>query len=721
MLRTDTSITPPPPDLMPGAPAGFTRFTMPGRQRQAQLLNRYLWDFFVNRAINMKAPYFKEYLQVADLWLDDAVEPRTKRAIQDQHEDELNSIYQDDEGYLSSHQLLSQTHDHGWPFPFWCWPMGHDGHTRAWVWTTPYGQPAIFPHWQQAAYTGQAATEGWTLHNMTSRGVVNDRWVLEANGPAPSITSPMGQGFDSFCAPFIQLRAICHSQPHLMNGARLYWKRTEDAEFTLDRSMPMLIDAYGHNDRGVNAQTGTNHCVAKLYDHPLYNGQIEQIRIAFNPEATNETFWLADLFTAYDTRHPINNPIFIIACWMQFLWTGDIEFLKRNVDRMRRALRWQQKEMNTLKHNHVRNTLPGHDGRPGFRRAADGTLTIHWGHGVGNNYFDICPFGYDDAYATAQYYRMIMVMAEVEDAVRRHPEWGIAPDTEWTPRSLRRHAEAVKRVFNTKFWDNRNGRFIACIDADGKKWDFGYTFVNLEAIWYDAATPQRARQIFEWLDGKRIVEGDTSTGKDIYFWRFAPRISTRRNLEWYGQGWYAPETVPWGDQVQDGGAVLGFAFYDLIARLRVMGPDDAWNRLMSILQWEQEVRRAGGYRAYYAQRNVTLQGGGTAGGIGIDVEFLESSMLPAIIPLGFLGLEPDADALWIRPKLPKAQPQMGIHGILYRGATLDIQCSNREITIAARRLRNGPVQLRLDAGWRIADKPARILIIDRPGCWTIRR
>ena len=101
------------------------------------------------------------------------------------------------------------------------------------------------------------------------------------------------------------------------------------------------------------------------------------------------------------------------------------------------------------------------------------------------------------------------------------------------------------------------------------------------------------------LTGQRVVEGDTATGQDIYHWRFAPRSTTRRNLDYYFWGWSNPESVPWGYQVQDGGAVLGFSYHDLMARLKTAGPDDAWQRLRSILAWFDEVQSAGGYREYY--------------------------------------------------------------------------------------------------------------------------
>lgn len=227
----------------------------------------------------------------------------------------------------------------------------------------------------------------------------------------------------------------------------------------------------------------------------------------------------------------------------------------------------------------------------------------------------------------------------------------------------------------------------------------------------------------DWISGKRIVNGDTSTATDIYHWRFGPRATTLRNLDWYAQGWWNPESVPWGGQVQDGGAVLGFTFYDLMARLKVLGPDDAWKRLKEILNWEKDVWAAGGYREYYkdGKRGTTLQGGGTCGGLGIDCEFFESSLLPGIIAYGFLGLDPDATSLKISPRLPKDCPEMGISNVLYRGCRLDIKASNDEITIL---LKDKPIDLisiRLDGTWRLGDATGSAFTLDRPGVYALSR
>ena len=441
-----------------------------------------------------------------------------------------------------------------------------------------------------------------------------------------------------------------------------------------------------------------------MHHHPQWQGKIKRIRISLAPGESNVKFEIDSFFTVYDTRHTINNPIFILASCRYFNWTGDLDFMRHQINRMRLALRYQQTVMGGLKYNRIRNPWPGHDGVPSWHKDNYGKLTFNSGHGIGHNYWDILPFGWDDLYATNQYYAATLALAELEEAIQQNPGWGIPLGAiKLDPQQLRRHALQVKETANRLFWNIQNGRFIACIDKNGNPHDYGYTFLNFDAIWYDLANPDHALQIMDWTTGKRIIEGDTSTGKDIYRWRFGPRATTRRNIEWYGQGWWAPESLAWGYQIQDGGAVLGFTFYDLWARLRILGPDNAWQRLTEILAWEKEVHSEGGYRKFYEveKRGTTLQGGGTCGGLGIDYEFYESSLLPSIIPYGFLGLEAQSDgSLVINPRLPKACPEMALDNILYHNVRFDIRVTNHTIELNCKDLPAESIRIILQGTWK---------------------
>jgi len=397
-----------------------------------------------------------------------------------------------------------------------------------------------------------------------------------------------------------------------------------------------------------------------------------------------ETFYVRSVFTHWDTRHLVNNAIYIKAAFEYFRWTGDADFLREILPRLRLAMRYMMEEGHGLELNHIRCTWHGHDGRSGYTVDKDGEKNFHVGHGKGGNYWDLLPLGWDDMYTTTHYYASLLAMAQIEEAVADNPGWAMPKGFQTLePAFLREHAAQVKETANQKFWNDRDGRFVGCIDADGVPHDYGFTFINLEAIHYGIANETNANRIMEWVDGKRDVAGDTSVGSDIYAYRLAPRATTKRNIEWYAHAWTGPESIPFGGQVQDGGAVLGFSFYDIMSRIKTLGPDNAWARLMEIREWDEEVAAYGGYRKYYGdgKGGTTLQGGNTAGGIGIDFEFTESSMLSAVVPLGFMGLRPDGDVLNIEPNLPKDCPSMAVRNLLYQGVRMDVAVQPGKVNI----------------------------------------
>jgi hypothetical protein len=255
--------------------------------------------------------------------------------------------------------------------------------------------------------------------------------------------------------------------------------------------------------------------------------------------------------------------------------------------------------------------------------------------------------------------------------------------------------------------------------------DYGFTFLNNEAIYYRFATPSQERSIRDWISGRRVVEGDTSTGSDIYHWRFGPRSTTRRNVDYYFWAWSNPEHVPWGYQVQDGGAVLGFSYHDLMARLIVDGPDDAWRRLHEIANWFDETQAAGGYREYYKDPSRgTMQGGNVPGGLGLDREFFESILVPQVMLYGFLGVQPEPDGLRIIPRLPSTWPSLTITRIHIHDRVLDIRAGSGVVEVRPTPFGSGkpgrpavsssatlPLKLRLPSGWILTNAPAGIVSV----------
>lgn len=658
-------------------PADFPRFTVPGQQQDLDAVRDLYWLHYPGSG--PKATLWDEWLASPALW--PAVETGGQaQAFRDQWAQALAGRIIDADGYVATHQHGSIAHPLGWPFPFWNQGKGGMG------WHFSF-ENTVGPPWRKDTLD---KPDGWATDGVEDAAVRDAGWNLRLAAPRATVTTPTVV-IDTLQAPFVQLRWKAHG----LGNARPYiaWITKDDPVFSSARRVyfpPVESDAMRHE-------------AIPMFHHPLWKGEITALRIRFDNPQAGATATIQALFTQYDTRHNINSASFVDGCAAYFRWTGDINFLRSQINRMREAMRYDMAAFQTLDRNMVVTTWVGHDGRPGFTVNKDGSKTFHTGHGIGNNYWDLLPFGGKDAYATIRYYAAIRNLAEIERLILLHPEWNIpGGPLAFDPAMLERHAAAVKREGNRAFWNPKTGRFVACVDADGNAHDYGFTFVNNEAIAYGFATPEHAKAIEDWLNGDRTVAGDTSTGADIYHFRFGPRATTKRNVEWYGWYWSGPETIPWGGQVQDGGAVLGFSYHDLMARLETRGPDNAWARLKDVVAWFREVQSAGGYRAYYKDKpGVTLQGGGTAGGLGLDNEFFESVLVPQVMLDGFLGFRPTGDGFHLNPRLPKDWPSLSVDRIAWHGLTLAVTAAPDAITITKGGVTDEPAWVTLPkGGWR---------------------
>jgi len=635
------------------APEDFPRFLVPGRQPEMDSLRRLLWLHWPGAG--PKSTLWDDWLPAPALW--PAMAEPDFRARWDAA---LSGRIIDEEGYVACHQHASVAHPLGWPFPFW--RQGADN----WGWH--FALPGLPPMWHA---TDERTQEGWTLDNGADDGIHDLAWHIRLTEPKTTVTTPPIDVIDTFQAPFLQLRwkatGLGSAQPYIE------WTTDSDPEFHPDRRV--YFEPIESSD--------VLHKVIPVYRHPRWQGKVRRLRINFNNRETGGTVGIQGFFTTYDTRHNINNQGFVEGCAKYFFWTRDIDFLRRNINRMRTAIRYIMTEFEAEKEGVVVTRWVGHDGRSGLERGEDGAKAIRHGRGIGNNYWDLLPFGHKDAYATIRYYDALNQMTAIERAVAAHPEWNVpAGVLAFDPDALDKHAARVKRMGNRLFWNKATRRFAAGIDIDGNMHDYGFTFLNLEAVYYDFASREHANDIMRWICGERVVESDTSQGADIYYWRFGPRATTKRNIDYYFWAWSAPEAIPWGDQVQDGGAVLGFSYHDLMARLRVRGPDNAAARLDEVVAWFDEVAAAGGYRQYYdGSRPGTLQGAGTPGGLGLDLEFFESVLVPQIVLDGFLGFRPTADGCRIDPRLPSDWPELTVTQIRLHDAVVTVRATHDQLDI----------------------------------------
>jgi hypothetical protein len=643
----------------------FPRFVVPGHEPAMQSLRNLYWLHYQHNG--PMATLWDEWLPPATLW------PATgdKLNMRQRWKATLSARHIDAEGYVSTHQHDGLAHAQGWPFPLWYQGRGVGWH---------FASTGIHGYDAPRLVTG----DGWTLAGAVGGAIDKKKgWELTLSAPGATIQTPP-ISLDAAQAPFLRLN---WRAGNLGGDAKCYveWTTTDAPAFGEDRRITFAPAA---GDGEVRTMIAT-------YKHPAWRGTITGLRIGFDNGASASVS-IKSFHTAYDSRHNINNFNFIRGVAATFNWTGDVEFLRANIDRARVAMRFAMDEFQTRQRNLVFTPWAGHEGTSGVV-VKDGKKSIIPGRGIGSNYWDLLPFGGEDCLATIYYYDTLRDLADLEEAIAKHAEWKVSgAQKPFDPADLRTHATEVKRVAGQRFWNEKTGRFVSAIDRDGVAHDYGFTFLNTEAIYHGFATDEQSKSILAWLEGERTVAGDTSSGDDIYHFRFGPRSTTRRNIDYYFWAWSNPESIPWGGQVQDGGAVLGWSYHDLMARLTTRGPDDAWNRLSEILKWFDDTQRAGGYRAYYADgKRGTLQGAGTAGGLGLDAEFVESVLVPQVMLYGFLGFEPTPTGFKLNPRLPEDWPSLQITGIQIHDSILTITSSRDDITVTQTNASDKPLTIEL--------------------------
>lgn len=619
-------------------------FTVPGFETEMALLNdlhaRHHGPAFT------RCTLWDGWLPQATLWASAKKREQYRAALLEKRIDA--------EGYVSMQQHRGMAHSEGWPFPAWQQSGGKGFHFSL-----------AGDGWGIQSFSMKPLTDtsGWEFTGARVQNIDTVAGLrLTATANVVRITTPPFRCATTV-APFVRIEWAMRGLPPESQPI-VEWMLEGETDWPPGRHLAFPPLA---------GEDGMRFANVPLYRHDAYAGIVTRYRFTFN-QASGAEIDLKSVITAVDTRHPTTNSLFLRGCADYFSWTADVSFLRENIWRMRRALHFALEEFSVREGKHVRVPWVGHEGRSGLASGPKGEKSIQAGRGVGNNYWDLLPFGGHDAIATIYLYDALRYVSRLERSIAAHPEWGLpAASAPFGPADLDRLADDIRTDFQERFWNAATGRFHGWVDLDGRAHDYGFTFVNLEAIHYGLVAPRQAESIFAWIDGARTIPSDTSHGADIYRWRFAPRATTRRNVETYVWVWRSPESIPWGNQVQDGGAVLGFSYHDIMARLQINGPDDAWKRLRQILDWYWEVQAEGGYRAYYSKPGRgTLQGGGRPGGLGMDVEFLESVLVPQVMLQGFLGFTPGPDGYTIKPKLPADWPELTVSGIRFHDQILDI-------------------------------------------------
>lgn len=578
-------------------------------------------------------------------------------------------------------------------------------------------------------------TQGWTMNGSTAGAVSGGYWTIDFQGAVNQ--SMVYESPEIFWlakdaeeeehallkyAPLIEIAFGIKNK----DGGGLYpnikdivvsWQIENDDEWY---SMSYYTDAMYNREI-----TGNDYMAAwfPAYLHPSWGAdkKLTNLKVEIIPDdgkKLNATVDFNYIRLQTDTRLTNNNAWYINAMeeWISF--TGDFDMLERHLDDLRKAAMFEI------------YALGGKDGliKTDYVWGKTTTYVPMYYYGLqGNGWYDCMPTGTINLQSNIEFYNSLEAMARIEELAAAkgitseskirnpHPYADGAEDIAWsyTPETLIKLAEEIKQNVRKDYdkgglWNPKTGRFAWAIydensddlDEDGniregglkgEPMDYGHTEFNLYAVALGIASDEQAKSIMSWIDGERTVAGDDSTGEDIYMYEFAPRVNTRSNEKDHVS---IHVNDDFGKDIQNGGASMHVAYYDLLARKAYGGNDYSFKRFKGIQTWYEKVKAAGGegmafYNVYYGEmmaeggRKWKLSGNGSVGAVGLDYEFYESALLYATVPSLYFGLDSvKYNQLTVAPDLPADLSYMAMTNLRFYGAKYDLYVRDNKVVIS---------------------------------------
>lgn len=647
-------------------------------------------------------------------------------------------------------ELASGEHRMGWPFPT---TLHADGMNRSWDFN---GNDSTF--W--------TSNFGATLVDGLFKGTTNSNMdTIEFVSPMPR---NMVEEITAYYCPLLEIDLRMYTkETDCIEDIYIYYTTSASPNWSEDKKVSVNETAFIAYDYDI------------IYEHmlfiPMYaeenwncdmelNSSIKQIKVKVVPKEgkkLNGEFGLSYVRSTFDTRQSNNCSLLISSLLKDYEYTRDLDYLTENVTRARKCMNFYMQMYDEERHLNKQSYLVGHDADKTSPYKSD-----HIAMTIGNGYWDMSFMPIYDFQSNVYFYKAIIDLIKIEKILEEN---GITIDKseakvltcdrnfnrgeseyKYTNNDLERVAndvvtelrKSINESDKTGFWNEKTGRFVAGYSFAEDKWyDYGYTMWNTEAIYYGVATDSQAKEIMDWISGKRIVEEDSngSTGDDIYFFELAPRVNTYCSEDKCDVGIFTGMYsgmlgVEYGvTQVQNGGAIMYTSFYDLMSRIKVYGADDAFKRLKRIEKWYKKIYdyyvTTDNYNAhpdrfywdYYENSQWDSDGDGVGeywgiqnslkgdrernmmvGIIGIDGEFLESLLMIAAIHFGFFGLSTDYDnTLVIEPKLPSHLDYWKMENLVF-GGKYDLTIFDNGIQINSVRGKCEEMQLKV-----ILDAPKR--------------
>lgn len=445
---------------------------------------------------------------------------------------------------------------------------------------------------------------------------------------------------------------------------------------------------------------------------------------------------------SYDTRQPQFTFQWFESFYNYVCYTRDLNALEELIPKARKAMLFMLHCMQGEKGLVNLDFFSGHNGI-GTTINADGSITTHPGEGIASGYWDTLSLPEINIESNAYFYTCLKEMAELEAVCEKY---GIANESvsvknraigqdaveyDYDSEDLYTLLETVKTKFSADInpvqkengrytnegglWNPVTGRFALGVREDsGAVVDHGYVLFNEQAIVAGLGTDEQRLSVMQWINGDRTVEGDLSTGEDIYFYEFAPRFTTADCVSQFN---FCLAKLNFGEesalktygslfsrQVQDGGAVIWSSYYDLVARARVLGADNAYKRLEEIVSWYNNVKEntegegtaffenyyynletygEGGGNGYYVRQAANVDG---AGAIGVDSEFLENVIFVRAIPDALFGMDTNTvDLISFTYNLPAKANYLRLDNLKFGSAVYSVSMTYNTMEISSLR------------------------------------
>ena len=673
----------------------------------------------------------------ADVYSDKVNQQNIYAYLESITQDGLGMIYNTHNGRESSvHEIAGDAGlPQGWPFPSWYNSTNTaNSHADANLGATAFEFNGITPQhtWQYKKWVVEGGTFAVDSNEYSTNVSTGDGYAEFATGSlgvdevfrfyrSDIAELTRAGGIMSVYSPFIEL-ALDFNATNL-EDYYLIWKTKAGGDTWFSAA---------HNEFATtnnnNFAIYSDRCYLEMYHNENWDNQIiTAIGLEFRPKSGTALTLAGQIDyirCQYDTRQSNATLQWLLAFSNYIKYTNNTVALEALMPKARNAMLFLTHTLKGERGLLDISYLYGHNGI-GMYKKADGTYNYDTVNGVGNGYWDLIAPSKESLESNIYFYQVLLAMADLEQrvvdsgltisetsSIRNRTLGGADVSYNYTAESLSALAATVKSnmekeinpvlqsdgtyVNDGGFWCSATGRFAAGInEATGAIADYGYVYWNLEAICAGIGTDTQQLSIMQWIDGQRTVSGDTSTGSDIYFYEFAPRFNTKDCYENFSA--FAYDNVSglmescgtcWSKQLQNGGAAIAWTYYDLVARAKVLGVDNAYERLKEIQAWYVKVQAAGGsgyqfYSAYYdalakeanatekkwswsdfkyvttivdkdaygiynlqqaqakdSAGNVIYNKG--AGAIGLDAEFIESITFIKALPDMFFGMESES-------------------------------------------------------------------------------